>query len=85
MARQEEGPTALTHDGTKDGDSGSSAPEAFAARLQRSYLNFRWPLFLLDPEESTRPCLENGWSRLARWWHMLPFGTVSSCGVCKLP
>ncbi len=70
MARQEEGPTALTHDGTKDGDSGSSAPEAFAARLQRSYLNFRWPLFLLDPEESTRPCLENGWSPLAMVAHV---------------
>ena len=51
MARQEEGPTALTPNGTKDGESGSSAPEAFAARLQHSYLNFRWPLFLLDPEE----------------------------------
>ena len=42
-----------------------SSPQAYAERLRRSYLNFRWPLFLLTPEESTRPCLENGWSPLA--------------------
>ena len=71
MARQEEeGPAASTHDGPKEGDSGGSTPEALAARLQRSYLNFRWPLFLLDPEEYTRPCLENGWSPLAMVAHV---------------
>ena len=47
-----------------------SSPQAYAERLRRSYLNFRWPLFLLTPEESTRPCLENGWSPLASAAHV---------------
>ncbi len=70
MARQEDGPTAVTHGSAKDGGSGESTPEAIAARLQSSYFNFRWPLFLLEPEECTRPCLENGWSPLATVAHV---------------
>ena len=50
-----------------------SSPQAYAERLRRSYLNFRWPLFLLAPEEYTHPHLENGWTPLAMvahiaWW-----------------
>lgn len=70
MAGKEEGTTAARRDGAKDEVSDDSAPEAVAARLQRSYLNFRWPLFLLDPEESARPCLDNGWSPLALVAHV---------------
>ena len=47
-----------------------SPPEAYAERLRRSYVNFRWPLFLLTPEEYTRPCLENGWTPLAMVAHV---------------
>ncbi len=43
---------------------------AYAERLHRSYLNFRWPLFILEPEEYTRPCLENGWTPLASAAHI---------------
>ena len=51
----------------------SDSPQEFAARLRSSYLNFRWPLFLLTPEERSKPCLDNGWSPLAMvahvaWW-----------------
>ena len=42
----------------------------YAEKLRRSYLNFRWPLFLLEPEEYTRPCLENGWTPLASAAHV---------------
>ena len=70
MAGKVEGSAAARHDGANDGFSDDSAPEAVAARLQRSYLNFRWPLFLLDPEESARPCLDNGWSPLAMVAHV---------------
>ena len=70
MARQEKGATALTRDRVQDGESHDFTPEAMAARLRRSYLNFRWPLFLLEPEECTRPCLDNGWSPLAMVAHV---------------
>lgn len=70
MGRLEEGPTAMPHDGAQDEEPGSSEAEALAARLHRSYLNFRWPLFLLDPEECTRPCLDNGWSLLEMVAHV---------------
>ena len=70
MAGKVEGSAAARHDGAKDEVSDDSAPEAVAARLQRSYLNFRWPLFLLDPQESARPCLDNGWSPLAMVAHV---------------
>lgn len=43
---------------------------AYAEKLRRSYLNYRWPLFLLEPEEYTRPCLENGWTPLASAAHI---------------
>ncbi|MDE0632837.1 MAG: DinB family protein [Caldilineaceae bacterium] len=42
----------------------------YAERLRRSYLNFRWPLFLLEPDEQTRPCLENGWTPIAAAAHV---------------
>lgn len=42
----------------------------YAERLRRSYLNFRWPLFLLEPDEQTRPCLENGWTPVAAAAHV---------------
>lgn len=48
----------------------STLGEAYAERLRRSYLNFRWPLFLLKPEEQTPPCLENGWSPIASAAHI---------------
>ena len=42
----------------------------YAEKLRRSYLNYRWPLFLLEPDEYTRPCLENGWTPLASAAHI---------------
>ena len=42
----------------------------YAEKLRRSYLNFRWRLFLLEPDEYTRPCLENGWTPLASAAHV---------------
>ncbi len=42
----------------------------YAERLRRSYLNFRWPLFLLEPDEQTRPCLDNGWTPIAAAAHV---------------
>ena len=42
----------------------------YAERLRRSYLNFRWPLFLLEPDEQTLPCLENGWTPIAAAAHV---------------
>ena len=42
----------------------------YAERLRRSYLNFRWPLFLIEPDEQTRPCLENGWTPIAAAAHV---------------
>ena len=42
----------------------------YAEKLRRSYLNFRWPLFLLEPDEHTRPCLENGWTPIASVAHI---------------
>ena len=42
----------------------------YAEILRRSYLNFRWPLFLLEPDEYTRPCLENGWTPIAAAAHI---------------
>jgi len=42
----------------------------YAEKLRRSYLNYRWPLFLLEPEEYTRPCLDNGWTPLASAAHV---------------
>ncbi|MDE0182873.1 MAG: DinB family protein [Caldilineaceae bacterium] len=70
MTQEEKDATALTRDRAQDEESDDFSPEAIAARLQRSYLNFRWPLFLLNPEECTRPCLENGWSPLAMVAHV---------------
>lgn len=70
MTGKVEGAAAARLNGAKDEVSDDSTPEAVAARLQRSYLNFRWPLFLLDPEESARPCLDNGWSPLAMVAHV---------------
>ena len=43
---------------------------ACAEKLRRSYLNYRWPLFLLEPDEYTRPCLGNGWTPLASAAHI---------------
>ena len=42
----------------------------YAEKLRRSYLNYRWPLFLLEPEEYGRPCLDNGWTPLASAAHV---------------
>ena len=42
----------------------------YAEKLRRSYLNFRWPLFLLEPDEHSRPCLENGWTPIASVAHI---------------
>lgn len=42
----------------------------YAEKLRRSYLNYRWPLFLLEPDEYTRPCLKNGWTPLASAAHI---------------
>ncbi len=48
----------------------SAAGAEYAEKLRRSYLNFRWPLFLLEPDEHTRPCLENGWTPIASVAHI---------------
>ena len=48
----------------------SAAGADYAEKLRRSYLNFRWPLFLLEPDEHTRPCLENGWTPIASVAHI---------------
>lgn len=42
----------------------------YAEKLRRSYLNFRWPLFLLEPDEYARPCLEGGWTPVAAVAHI---------------
>lgn len=51
-------------------ESSSGLGGEHAEKLRRSYLNFRWPLFLLRPEEHTRPCLESGWSPIAAAAHI---------------
>ncbi len=48
----------------------SAAGAEYAEKLRRSYLNFRWPLFLLEPDEHTSPCLENGWTPIASVAHI---------------
>ena len=42
----------------------------YAERLRRSYLNFRWPLFLLESDEYAKPCLDSGWTPIAAVAHI---------------
>ena len=48
----------------------SATGAEYAEKLRRSYLNFRWPLFLLEPDEYAKPCLDSGWTPIAAVAHI---------------
>ena len=48
----------------------SATGAEYAEKLRRSYLNFRWPLFLLEPDEYVKPCLDGGWTPIAALAHI---------------
>ena len=70
MVEKSESRANETSSSVTDQPPEESSPQVYAERLRRSYFNFRWPLFLLAPEEYTQPRLESGWTPLAMVAHV---------------